>query len=85
MLIQSGEGSVLLLPALPDDWESGELTGAKLRGGYTADMSWEKGRLSRLELAGLYPGKIKLIYGNKSLDLTFKKQGEIKEIRTEDF
>ncbi|THF79142.1 glycoside hydrolase family 95 protein [Cohnella fermenti] len=47
LLLQSHEGTIELLPALPDAWPEGELAGAKARGGFTVDIEWEQGRLKR--------------------------------------
>ena len=45
MLLQSHMGEVHLLPALPEAWASGHVTGLKARGGYRINISWEDGRL----------------------------------------
>lgn len=36
---------VTLLPALPEQWSSGAITGARLRGGMSVEMSWSEGKL----------------------------------------
>jgi alpha-L-fucosidase 2 len=44
MLVQSsaGTGDVLLLPALPSQLAEGSITGIRIRGGWTVDLSWER-------------------------------------------
>ncbi len=45
MLIQSNAGRIVLLPALPAEWNSGELDGVCTRGGARFTIRWSKGRL----------------------------------------
>lgn len=45
MLIQSHEGEVKLLPAIPKLWNSGYVKGIVTRGGYIIDMKWENGEV----------------------------------------
>ena len=46
-LLQSHDGVITLLPALPKEWKNGELRGAKARGGLSVDMKWEDGKITR--------------------------------------
>jgi alpha-L-fucosidase 2 len=47
MLMQSHDGCIHLLPALPDDWTSGEFNGVCARGGFELDFRWAQGVLDR--------------------------------------
>lgn len=50
MLLQSHAGYVHLLPALPDNWQSGSIKGVRARGGFTIDMEWKESRITRLSV-----------------------------------
>lgn len=45
MLVQSREGEIILLPALPKAWKTGRVTGIRVIGNASVDLSWENGVL----------------------------------------
>ncbi len=44
MLVQSSANRILILPALPAEWPSGEVKGVATRCGATIDLKWEDGK-----------------------------------------
>ena len=52
MVIQSHNGLIVPLPALPAQWKSGSVKGIKVEGGKVVDMTWEDGKIKTLTITG---------------------------------
>ena len=64
MLVQSKEGEVTLLPALPDEWATqGSVTGLRARGNLTVDVAWKDGKVASYKLHGPNSSKTKVKFG----------------------
>jgi alpha-L-fucosidase 2 len=50
MLLQSHNGAIHLLPALPAEWSEGEVRGLKARGNFTADIKWSEGSITEARI-----------------------------------
>src|SRR5690606_35980527 len=72
MLIQSHDGFISLLPALPDQWkDAGYYKGLKAQGGYTVDLEWQDGKVINFK-----------IYSDVSIKVKVKVNGVMKSIQT---
>lgn len=71
MLIQSHSGQIELLPALPEDWATGSVTGLKARGGFVVDMKWTDRKLTEAVIHSLagQPGVVRYRDSQKVLNL----------------
>lgn len=61
MLLQSHDGGVNLLPALPDAWPNGKVTGLRARGGYTIDITWKNKQVTEVKVHALKENNLRII------------------------
>lgn len=64
LLLQSHEGFLRILPALPTPWKNGEISGLKARGNVEVDVAWQEGALTRLALESPERTTLKIRYAN---------------------
>jgi alpha-L-fucosidase 2 len=69
LLLQSHDGSVTLLPALPAGWPTGEARGLRARGGLEVDLSWRSGALATAVARAERTGRVVFRYAGKTCEL----------------
>lgn len=67
MLLQSHTGEIVLLPALPAKYPTGEVKGLKARGGFTVDIKWKNNELTDVAVYSEFGKDFKLRYKEKVL------------------
>ena len=66
MLLQSQNGGIDILPALPAQWQTGSIHGLRARGACTVDIDWKNGRLTAFSVKSDHGGNYIVRYGEKS-------------------
>ncbi|MBP7935897.1 MAG: glycoside hydrolase family 95 protein [Phycisphaerae bacterium] len=84
MLLQSHEGVISLLPALPKAWATGSVTGLRARGGFEIDMRWRDGQLVDVAVRGGNGTHGTLLYRGKTVSIRLQP-GETKRVVLDHF
>ena len=80
MLLQShvrkdGIYLIDLLPALPDAWKDGTITGLRARGGFNVDLAWHNGKLAKAIITSTKGGKTHIRANGKIQTITLPPNG----------
>jgi alpha-L-fucosidase 2 len=77
MLLQSHEGEIVLLPALPVSWPNGEIKGLCARGGFVVDINWKNGKPVKISVLSENGGLLKLRFKEQLVEMNTKKAERI--------
>ena len=77
MLVQSREGEILLLPALPVEWRSGWVRGLCAKGGITVDIAWSNGQLVDASLTSTKTISLRVLYRDRFWNIFFDGQEKV--------
>jgi alpha-L-fucosidase 2 len=80
MLLQSQNGEIELLPALPAQWPEGSVSGLRARGACTVNISWKDGNLTRATLQSDKGGYFRVRYRQQIIQFQLKP-GETIELQ----
>jgi alpha-L-fucosidase 2 len=60
MLMQSQDGAIQFLPAIPGAWKNGSVKGLKARGGFEVDIQWKNGEIVASKIKSSFGGNCRL-------------------------
>lgn len=78
LFLQTHNGVLQLLPALPEAWKDGKVSGLRARGNFEVDIEFADGKLKEAVVRSNSGEPCKVVYNNKTIDLQTRKGGEYK-------
>lgn len=78
MLIQSSQNNITLLPACPDEWKKGRVSGLCARGGFTLDFSWNNGKITKVTIKAKHAASTTLHINGKEYNVSLKQGQSLK-------
>ena len=73
MLVQSNEERTVLLPALPEAWKSGHVSGICIQGGAEIELEWKDGKLVSFIVTAKKDIKTAIVYKDKIFDISMNE------------
>ena len=81
MLMQSGDGKIELLPALPEVWKEGAISGLCARGGYEVSFEWKGGYVRNCSIKSKTNSTVTLLYNGQQKTVKLKA-GQTQNVKT---
>ena len=81
MLMQSGDNKIELLPALPEQWKDGSVSGLCARGGYEVSFEWKDGKVRNCSMKAKTNSTVTLLYNGQQKTIKLKA-GKTQNIKT---
>ncbi|MBE1441953.1 glycosyl hydrolase family 95 catalytic domain-containing protein [Paenibacillus sp. OAS669] len=81
MLLQSHRGEITLLPALPEAWSSGKVSGFRARGGFEIGMEWEDGVLTHCVIKATRNNVCRIVSQQANSSFSVETNGKIVDTR----
>ena len=81
MLMQSGNNQIELLPALPEQWKDGSVSGLCARGGYEVSFEWKGGKVRNCSMKAKTNSTVTLLYNGQQKTVKLKA-GKTQNIKT---
>ena len=76
MLLQSQDGYIEFLPALPDDWKDGSFSGWRARGGAELSASWHNSKLDKVHIKAMVTNTFKIKVPGNISSISIYKSGK---------
>ena len=81
MLMQSGDNKIELLPALPEEWADGSVSGLCARGGFEVSFKWKMGKVRDCSIKAKTNSTVTLLYNGQQKTVKLKA-GKTQNIKT---
>ena len=85
MLMQSHDGALHILPALPDQWASGQISGLIARGGFEVAITWKNKQITQLKIKSKLGGNCRLRFNDNLINQSKIQMASAKAKNSNDF